>query len=118
MGCPVVHWEIAGKDAAKLQGFYAKLFDWKVDTNNPMNYGMVATGTDVGINGGIMTCPPEAPPYLTFYVQVNDLQRYLDRAVELGGKSIVPPTPIPNVGAFAMLLDPEGHCIGLFKGQG
>ena len=40
---PVVYWEIIGKDAKKLQEFYGKLFDWHVDTNNPMDYGMVDT---------------------------------------------------------------------------
>ena len=35
---PVIHWEITGKDAPKLQQFYADLFGWNVDSNNPMNY--------------------------------------------------------------------------------
>ncbi len=41
MAHPVVHWEITAKDAGKMQEFYGKLFDWKIDANNPMNYGMV-----------------------------------------------------------------------------
>ena len=40
---PVVHWEIAAKDGPKIQEFLRKLFDWHVDPNNPMNYGMVST---------------------------------------------------------------------------
>jgi hypothetical protein len=55
------------------------------------------------------------PPYLTFYVAVDDLAAALVKAESLGGKTIVPPTPIPNVGAFAMFEDPEGHMIGLMK---
>lgn len=115
MGHPVVHWEIGAKDAKRLQDFYAKLFDWKIDTNNPMNYGMVETGGTGGINGGIMQAQENMPAFLTFYVQVDDLQAYLDRAEGLGGKPIVPPTPIPDVGRFAMFTDPEDNCIGLFK---
>ena len=38
---PVVHWEIYGKDGPKLHEFYAKLFDWHVDTDNPFDYGFV-----------------------------------------------------------------------------
>jgi predicted enzyme related to lactoylglutathione lyase len=37
MGCPVIHFEIAGQDAKKLQQFYSELFDWKIDADNPMN---------------------------------------------------------------------------------
>ena len=115
MAHPVVHFEIAGKDGTKLQEFYRELFDWKVEVDPAMNYGMVDTGGE-GINGGIFQAPPEAPPYLTFYIQVDDLQAYLDKAVSLGGSVMVPPTPIPNIGAFAMFHDPEGNLVGLFKG--
>jgi predicted enzyme related to lactoylglutathione lyase len=117
MGQPVVHWEIAAKDAKKLQDFYTQLFDWKIDANNPMNYGMVETGGQGGINGGIMPVQGDYPPYVTFYVHVDDLQAYLDKAESLGGTTIVPPTLIhPDVGSFAMFHDPEGNLIGLFKG--
>ena len=119
MGQPVVHWEIAGKDAKKLQGFYADLFDWKVemlkpDPNSPMEYGMVQTGGEGGINGGITTAPKDAP-YVTFYIQVDDLQTYLDKAEGLGGKTVVPPMEIPGAGHMAMFADPEGNVIGLWK---
>lgn len=114
MGNPIVHWEITGKDGAKTQEFYRKLFDWKIEVDTAMQYGMVDTGGE-GINGGIMQSPPGAPPYLTIYVSVDDLQAYLDKAVSLGGTALVPPTPIPNVGAFAMFQDPDGNTVGLFK---
>lgn len=45
---PVVHWEILGKDGKTSQDFYAKLFDWNVDANNPMNYGIVTAGPVAG----------------------------------------------------------------------
>ena len=41
MGAPVVHFEIYGKDASKLQSFYADLFGWEIHADNPMNYGIV-----------------------------------------------------------------------------
>ena len=115
MGNPVVHWEVCGKDSKKLQGFYEKLFDWKIDADNPMGYGMVKTGTDAGINGGIGPTEGGAPAYLTFYVQVEDLQAALDTAKKLGGQTLVPPTEIPNFVTFAMFADPEGNTVGLVK---
>lgn len=63
MGQPVVHWEIGAKDARRLQDFYAKLFDWKIDANNAMNYGMVETGGQGGINGGIFATQGNMPTY-------------------------------------------------------
>lgn len=116
MGKPVIHWEIGGNDSKKLQTFYSNLFDWKIDANNPMNYGMATTGGEGGINGGIGSTGEDKKPYVTFYVQVDDLQAYLKRAESLGGKTVVPPTEIPNVVTFALFTDPEGNRIGLVKG--
>jgi predicted enzyme related to lactoylglutathione lyase len=90
------------------------VFDWKIDANNPMGYGMVNTGGG-GINGGIGPTQDKST-HVTFYVQVNDLQAYLKKAERLGGKTLVPPTEIPGMVTFAMFADPEGNRIGLVKG--
>jgi predicted enzyme related to lactoylglutathione lyase len=47
---------------------------------------------------------------------VPDLQAALDKAERLGGKSLMPPTEIPegNV-TIAMFSDPEGTTCGLIK---
>jgi predicted enzyme related to lactoylglutathione lyase len=54
---------------------------------------------------------------VTFYVEVEDPARYLARAEELGGTTVVPPTEVPEFGlTFAFFADPEGHLVGLSKG--
>jgi hypothetical protein len=116
MGAPVVHWEINARDARRLQQFYASLFDWKVDTDNPLRYGMVLTNAGTGINGGIGQNDPFTPaPGVTFYVQVRDPEAALDRAVSLGAKVITPVTEVPGMVTFALFQDPEGNVIGLLK---
>lgn len=112
---PVVHWEIQSNQSEKLQGFFGKLFDWHVDANNPMNYGMVDTHAEGGINGGIGPTAGGGNQVI-FYVQVDDLQAYLNKAESLGGKTVVPPTEIPDVVTFALFSDPEGNVIGMVKG--
>jgi predicted enzyme related to lactoylglutathione lyase len=112
MSHPVVHWEIGGRDPERLQAFYADLFGWKIDSKNP-EYGLVETGD--GIGGGIMRNPAGAPTHVTVYVQVDSLEAALDRVAELGGEALAGPTPIENVGAFALFRDPEGNIIGLLR---
>ena len=56
MGQPVVHFEVIGKDADKLQSYYSDLFGWEVNADNPMKYGMVPRDGNVspsafGANG-------------------------------------------------------------------
>jgi len=119
---PVVHFEVMGKDGKKLQDFYSKLFDWKIDASNPMNYGLVqaaGNGTEVGkgsIGGGIGATEAGAPGYVTFYMQVADLNATLKKAESMGGKTVVPVTEIPNMVTFALFSDPEGNMVGLVKG--
>ncbi len=48
------------------------------------------------------------------YVKVDDLQATIDRAVELGGKMLVPPVSMPH-GSFAWIADPEGTIVGIYK---
>ncbi len=115
MANPVTHFEVVGRDAAALQQFYSSLFDWTVDANNPMNYGLVAPG-ERGIGGGIGPSP-DGTAVVTFYVEVDDLQAALDKAEELGGKTVMPPMDVPGGPSIAQFTDPEGNRIGLAKGM-
>ena len=110
---PVVHWEITVRDAEKAKQFYGSLFGWHVDSNNPMNYGFVDTHTETGINGGIPQAQEGDHPRVILYVEVDDLQPYLDRAEELGGRTLMPPTEIPGIVTIALFADPEGNTTGL-----
>lgn len=115
---PIVHFEVVGSDSAKTKHFYTELFDWTINDDNPMNYGMLHTGSDRGISGGIYGVEEEDDrPGLKIYVEVDDLQAYLDKAEQLGGKTILPPTVVPDMVTFALFADPDGTLIGLVKGE-
>lgn len=115
MGNPVVHFEISSKDFEKSQAFYRDLFAWNISRAEGMPYFMVQGEGPNSIGGGIGPTRDDQPPGLTFYVQVDDLQAYLDKAESLGGKTVMPPSPIPKIGSFAVFADPDGIVIGLFK---
>lgn len=113
MNNPVVHFEIVGRDGKNLQAFYGKVFDWSIKADNPFGYGEVKTGSK-GIDGGIAKSM-QGTSYVTIYVEVDDLQKFLDRAIQNGGQIVIPPTEIPGAVTFAQFTDPEGHLIGLVK---
>lgn len=114
MGDPVVWFEVAGRDFDTLSKFYSELFHWKVNADNPAGYGMVETGTDGGVPGGIFAA--DGAEYVSFYVSVPDLEARLRQAENLGAKVIQPPTPTtPGGPTVAMISDPEGHRIGVLQ---
>ena len=110
MANPVVHFEIGCKDSKKTQEFYSTLFGWKITEAGPA--AMIDAGG--GPTGHISALGHEPHRYTIFYVEVDDVRAYLDRAQKLGAKTLVPPTPIPT-GTFAWMQDPEGNTVGLWK---
>jgi uncharacterized protein len=115
VGQPVMQWQILAKEPDKLVDFYTKLFDWDINTNNALNYRMVDTGSERGINGGIWPAPPQGPSMVSLYVEVDDVGAYASRATELGGKVVMPPQKLPDGDEMAIILDVEGIPVGLFK---
>jgi len=111
MADKVMHFEVHGRDGERLQRFYASLFGWKVDANNPMQYGMVSP-EEGGIGGGITRSDA---PMVTFYVEVAELGAALKKAERLGGKTIMPPMDVPGGPRIAQFADPEGNVIGLVQ---
>jgi uncharacterized protein len=119
MGHPVIHFEVLRKDGEKLRSFYAQLFDWKVDADNPLDYGIVQRETnfeDVGIGGGIGGIAEGMQGHLTFYVEVPDVEAALAQAEKLGGTRLMGPSEVQPGVEFGQFSDPEGHMVGLLKG--
>ena len=122
MGQPVVHFEVVGKDGEKLQRYYAELFGWEIQADNPMKYGMVAregnTGSDgVGIGGGVGQGPDGYEGHVTFYVEVPNVEQALQKAESLGGKRIMGPEDIMGQVTLGQFKDPEGHMVGVVEGM-
>lgn len=121
MGQPVVHFEVVGKDAAKLHSYYSELFGWSIDANNPMKYGLVTREGNVnedgaGIGGGICAGPDaDYPGHVTFYVEVEDVEAALVKAESLGGTREMGPMRVMDEMDIGLFKDPEGHLIGLVK---
>lgn len=114
MAQPVVHFEIMGGEKDDLQRFYRELFEWEIDADNPMNYGVVKAA-EGGIGGGVG--PGDGENFVTVYVQVDDLQTALDRAEAGGGKTVMPPTEVPGGPTLAIFTDPAGNRIGIVEGM-
>ncbi len=121
MGEPVVHFEIIGKDGAKLQAYYSELFGWEIDADNPMKYGTVpregnVNPDGVGIGGGVGGGPEGYDGHVTFYVEVSDVEAALAKAESLGGTRVMGPDTVTEGIELGQFTDPEGHMIGLVKG--
>ena len=122
----VVHFEIPADDPDKLSSFYSSLFDWniqKVPMGDGSDYYIVSTvatneqgmPTEPGaINGGLYK--RQAPDNKAInYVNVESVDEYLKKAEGLGAKVVTAKMPIPGMGFFAHIADPQGNLFGLFQ---
>lgn len=115
--------ELMTTDAAAAARFYADAVGWTAkDSGMPgMQYTLMHAGerqvaglmalTDAAKAGG-------AQPGWTGYVAVADVDASAAQAASLGGRVLMPGMDIPGVGRFAVVADPQGAVIALFRGQG
>jgi predicted enzyme related to lactoylglutathione lyase len=112
----IIHFEIPADDPAKLAEFYKGLFGWTIE-KFPMpgfDYWGCKTGEGIGINGAIMK-RMNPQQCITNYVNVEQLDAMVTKAKSLGAQIIVPKTPVPQMGYFAIALDPQHNPIGFWQ---
>jgi hypothetical protein len=110
--------ELMTNNVAACKKFYTQLFGWTTEDMpmGPMTYTLFKKG-DVKV-GGMMAITPEmgpTPPHWLSYVAVDDCDAAAKRVAALGGQVCVPPQDIPNIGRFAVALDPAGAAFAFIK---
>jgi predicted enzyme related to lactoylglutathione lyase len=115
-------YELMTSDQADASAFYSAVVGWRaVDAGYPgQPYSLMMAGADRV--GGIMTMPEAArqagmPPYWLGYVAVDDVDAAVAQARSSGSSIVHGPSDLP-VGRFALVRDPQGAAIYLFKGMG
>lgn len=110
--------ELMTTDPQAAAAFYGSLFGWTCsDMSGAGGEYRVASVADTMV-AGIMGMPPGKPPMPPAwgcYVTVTDLDATLARCAELGGKAVMPPMEVPNVGRMAVIQDPQGAVLSLMQ---
>lgn len=115
-----VWYELMTADVAAARDFYSRVVGWDtVDAQMPgMTYwNFTAEGKPFA---GLMALPEEArnagaPPHWMGYVAVPDVDAAAAKATATGGAVHVPPMDIPRIGRFAVVADPFGASIAVFR---
>jgi len=59
--------------------------------------------------------PMNIPPHWSVYMSVDDVDARIAKVKDAGGQVVVEPMDIPTVGRMALISDPQGAMIWLFK---
>jgi predicted enzyme related to lactoylglutathione lyase len=109
----IIHWEIQARDPSLLHKFYADVFSWNIDANNPMKYGMVSSKGSAGIDGGIGASQSQ-DSRVVVYAAVPNIPDTLGVIESLGGKTVMPRSDLGMV-VIGLYQDPEGNVMGLIE---
>ncbi len=123
----IVHFEIPADDPERAAKFYRELFGWTINkwegsAAGGIEYWTVqSVPTDPGgmpvrpgINGGLMRrMYPDQPP--VNYISVESVDDFVRRAEQLGAKVLMEKSPVPGMGWFAQLKDPEGNLFAVWE---
>lgn len=116
-----VWYELITSDPKAAIDFYSEVIGWKTERFGDVDgvdYKMWLASQ--GPLGGVMKLPEAAvqmgaPPHWTSNVTVDDVDATVKRVRELGGKVYLEPEDTPTVGRSAIVADPQGAAISLFK---
>ncbi len=100
-GAPIVFFDIAGPDAARLKEFYAGNFGWDIAPSN-----MIQTPQ---LQGTLRQDPPEK----ILYIGVTDLDAAMAKVKASGGTIETPKLPTPSGEQFVLFKDPAGNRMGM-----
>jgi hypothetical protein len=112
MGQPVIHFEVHSRGSDESRRFYGELFGWKLGVVPDGSYALVDTDAGgAGIRGGIAEANGRLEGVM-FYIQVPDIDAYLERIKAAGGSVLVERTESPMV-TTAVFADLDGNAVGL-----
>lgn len=115
MSNPVVEFQILSKTPAETGEFFQRMFGWKINSDNPLGYRRIDTGSKEGIQGGIWPAPPQAQNFVQLFIRVDDVKASAAQVTALGGKVIIPPSTLPEGDEMAVLMDPHGMAFAIMK---
>ncbi|MCG3172453.1 MAG: putative glyoxylase CFP32 [Myxococcota bacterium] len=113
-----VWYDLNTSDVEKAKKFYGAVMGWTFTEQDMggMKYTMFNNNGES--LGGFAPLDPSmkgVPSHWIAYCTVLDVDAAAKKAEKLGGKVLVPPMDIPDVGRFCMIADSTGAAIAPFK---
>lgn len=124
--CPVIHFEMPYRDAARAARFYADAFGWLSEQLGAEmgHYLLVTTatadaqpGAPAGaIGGGLYPRDDQAGDQVpSVVIGVDDLAAAMARVATAGGEVLGAPMAIPGIGDYVAFRDTEGNRHGMLQ---
>lgn len=111
--------DLGVEDIGQAGRFYAGLFGWEIREGGPETggYSMCLRGGQPVAGIGPKQGPPGSPPTWTTYLATDDASKTAERITAAGGRLLVQPMDVMDVGRMAVASDPAGATFGIWQAR-
>lgn len=115
-GNPVVFWELASHDQERSAQFFCEVFGWDTAFDKRLGFYRVnAPGGDDPARGYIFTLRDAKLPFLTVYIQVDDIRQMRDKVEAHGGFIVIEPNEISPGTLICLFNEPSGVTFAMIQ---
>lgn len=110
--------ELVVPDPDEAVRFYTEIFGWTARQRELTGIGDYRILQRGGKDAAGVRRPPAGAPCPAgwmIYIRVDDVDRTVEQAIELGGRIMSPAQEIDGVGRYAILTDPSGGVFAVLK---
>jgi len=114
---PVVFWELASHDMEKSVQFFRDVFDWEIEFSERLGFYVIPKIAPPGeeLDGAVFTLKRARLPFLTVYIQVEDIDAKAKLVVENGGFIVEAPFDISPNSRICLFNEPSGVTFAMIQ---
>ncbi len=114
---PVVFWELASHDMEKSVNFFREVFEWQVEFSERLGFYVIPRVAPSGedLDGAVFTLKRAKLPFLTVYIQVEDIDAKARLVEEKGGFIVEAPFDISPNSRICLFNEPSGVTFAMIQ---
>ena len=114
---PVVFWELATHDMEKTVEFFREVFEWKIEFNDRLGFYIIPeiSPPNEALDGAVFTLKRAKLPFLTVFIQVEDIEAKAKLISEKGGFIVDEPSEIPCGSKICLFNEPSGVTFAMLE---
>lgn len=112
MANPICWWELASHNADKSVEFLRTVFGWEAQLDQATSIYDVPTE---GLPGGVFTLRKAKLPFLTLYIEVDDIDAKARQVEQQGGFIVIPPFALASGSRICLFNEPSGVTFAMLQ---
>jgi uncharacterized protein len=112
---PIVWWELASHDSEKSVQFFRDVFGWDLQFDEKAGFHKIRHNPPTVSGGGIFTLKRAKLPFLTLYIEVDDIHGMAKKVEEHGGLIVEAPFDIGGGNWICLFNEPSGVTFAMIQ---